>query len=401
MLDEMSQRSVRFFWEESDPVTGLTRDLAPAEGGVGAGAKAYVGSTGATGFGLTAVCIGSERGWIPRREARERVRAVLRSYVDGTVYANHGWFYHFVDVRTGARAGTSEMSTSDCTWLAAGALTARHYFREDPEIARLATRLYEGMDFPWMCNGDPMLLSHGWRPEGFIAARYDTYCQLACMYLLGMASPTHPLPPGAWRAWKRNPREYKGFQYIGTSLLWTYQYPFAWFDVRNRCEAFGTHVDYFENSATATRAHRAFCLDLAARFPGYTGNLWGITSSLSSSGYRAWGGPPAQGRIDGTVVPCAAAGSLMFTPELSLAALRSMKAGYGDRIYRRYGFVDAFNPGTGWVSDSVIGIDVGITLLAAENLRSGNVWNWFMANPEAQRAMELAQLQPTGGRDGE
>ncbi len=408
--NDLAERCFRYFWEQSDPDTGITRGRARFDGSLYPSARRDVGSTGDTGFGLTAMCIGAERGWITQAQARGRVRTTLKSYADGPVANEHGWFYHWINSKTGERTGAtfdtaqfgapegknlkrpkSEVSVSDSTWLVLGALTARQYFHDDAEIGRLAKKIYERVDYQWMRNGHPALLAHGWMPEdGFLAARYEKYCQLAAMYLLGIASPTHPLKPESWYAWERNPNEYGGTRYIGTSLLWTYQYPFAWFDLRRRVEA-RTGIDWFENSAAATRAHRQFCIDL-----GYSGNLWGVTSSLSKSGYKAWGGPPKRGGIDGTVVPCAAAGSLMFTPELSTAALDAMKSGFGDRIYGRYGFADAFHPKTGWVAEDVIALDVGITLLAAENQRSGNVWKWFMANPEAQRALELAELKKQG-----
>jgi len=182
-------------------------------------------------------------------------------------------------------------------------------------------------------------------------------------------------------------------EYIGTSLLWTYQYPFGWADFRGRHEKRAPHTDWFANAQTATRAHRIFCLDLKKEFPGYYEDIWGITSSESKSGYKAWGGPPRRGSIDGSVVPCAAAGSLMLTPDIALPDVKAMKQRYGDKIWTKYGFADAFNPNTGWVSPDLIGIDAGITLLSAENLRTGNVWKWFMQNPEMVRAMELAGLE--------
>jgi hypothetical protein len=314
------------------------------------------------------------------------------------VFANNGWFYHFNDVHTGERWGQSEISTSDSIWLLAGALTCRQYFHKDHEIVDLATLLYSRYDFPWMTNGDGMLLSHGWRPEGFIKWRYDKYCQLAAMYLLGIGSPTHALPADAWYAWERTPNSYANYNYIGTSLLWTYQYPFSWFDFRGRRESRGTKVDWFENCRIATRAHRTWCyMDLSKDYPGYTPTIWGITSSSSKNGYTAWGGPPPQSKIDGTVVPCAAGGSLMLTPDLCIPALHSLKDKYGDKIWGKYGFADAFNPGTGWVSNDTLGLDVGITLLSAENLRHGSIWNWFMANPEPQRAMRLAGIDSPSG----
>lgn len=135
---------------------------------------------------------------------------------------------------------------------------------------------------------------------------------------------------------------------------------------------------------------------MGTEFPGYSENVWGITSSLSKTGYKAWGGPPRNKAIDGTVVPCAPAGSLMFTPDITLAALRTIKERFGENIYGRYGFADAFCPFNGWVAPDVLGLDVGITLLSAENLRSRNLWKWFMRNPEIPQAMKRAGLTGTG-----
>ena len=396
LLDDLSQRCFHYFLEQSDPHTGIMRDRARADGSLHPSEGRYVGSTGATGFALSALCIGAERGWISRLAARRRAEAALHSYATGPVVNVHGWFYHFLDIRSGTRYRDSEVSTSDSTWLVAGALTARQYFQESPQIARFATAIYERVDYRWMLNQHPFFLAHGWTPESsFLPYRYDKYCQLACMYLLGIASPAHGLPPECWYAWSREPFRYGSFDYYGNTLLWTYQYPFAWWDFQNRRESRGMKINWFANSATATRAHRAFCIDLRREFPGYSDDIWGITSSDGPRGYETWGGPPRTGLLDGSVVPCAAAGSLMFAPDVCLPALHAMKTRFGSRIYQRYGFVDAFNPNTGWQADDVIGIDVGITLLSAENLRTGNIWRWFMANPEAPRAFALAGIQRT------
>jgi hypothetical protein len=394
LLDELSHRCFQYFWDAIDPETGICKDLIhgdPAENAKKGDESR--GSTGVTGFALTALCIGAERKWITRDQAKDRVRRALRSYTNGKVFAINGWFYHFNDVHTGERWKDVEVSTSDCIWLLAAALTCRQYFHEDHEITELAMLLYSRYDFPWMTNGDGTLLSHGWRPEGFIKFRYDKYCQLAAMYLLGIGSPTHALPPDAWYAWERDPNSYSNYSYIGKSLLWTYQYPFAWFDFRGRRESRGSKIDWWTNCQTATRAHREWCYtDLAKEYPNYTPTIWGITSSSSPKGYTAWGGPPRQSTIDGSVVPCAAGGSLMITPDICIPAMHALKDKYGDRIWGKYGLADAFNPKTGWVSTDTLGLDVGITLLSTENLRSGNVWKWFMANPEPRKAMQLAGI---------
>ncbi|MGA7316332.1 MAG: glucoamylase family protein [Silvibacterium sp.] len=394
LLDDLSQRCFGYFRDAVDSETGICRDLIHGNPNHNArkGDESR-GSTGVTGFALTSLCIGSERKWIPRAQAKNLVRRALRSYTNGKVFCERGWFYHFIDVHTGQRWKDVEMSTSDSIWLLAGALTCRQYFHEDHEIGDLATLLYSRYDFPWMTDGDGKLLSHGWLPEGFIKFRYDKYCQLAAMYLLGIGSPTHPLPPDAWYAWERTPNIYGQYNYIGNSLLWTYQYPFAWIDFRGRRENRCTRVDWFANCQIATRAHREWCFtDLARQFPDYTRDVWGITSSSSPTGYRAWGGPPMHSKIDGTVVPCAAGGSLMLTPDICISAMHAMKEKYGSTIWSKYGFADAFNPLTSWVSTDTLGLDVGMTLLSAENLRSGSVWKWFMVNPEPQKAMHLAGI---------
>jgi hypothetical protein len=394
LLEDLAHRCFLFFWEQTDANTGIARDRAHADASEYPENGRFVGSTGATGFALTAMCIGAQRGWMPRNQVRARVLATLQSYANGPVTDEHGWFYHFVDVRSGQRHTNSEVSTSDSTWLIAGALTCRQYFHQDAQIVELANKIYDRVDYRWMLNGDPYLLSHGWRPEsGFIQFRYAKYCQLACMYLLGIASRTRALSPASWYAWDRDPYEYDGFHYYGRSLLWTYQYPFAWWDFRHRREARGFKVEWFQNSCTATRAHRAFCMDLSKEFPGYSDNIWGITSSAGPKGYRAWGGPPPTKNLDGTVVPCAAAGSLMFVPDICVPAVRAMRDKFGDKIWQRYGFVDAFNPNTGWEAADVIGIDVGITLLSIENLVTENIWKWFMSSPDAQRAFTLAEIE--------
>ena len=287
LLDDLSRRCFYYFWEQSDPHTGIARDRARADGSPHPSEGQYVGSTGATGFALSALCIGAERGWISRAAARRRAQAALHSYVTGPVANVHGWFYHFLDIRSGIRYRNSEVSTSDSTWLVAGALTARQYFQESPQIARFATAIYERVDYRWMLNQHPFFLAHGWTPEsGFLPYRYDKYCQLACMYLLGIASPAHGLPPECWYAWGREPFHYGNFDYYGQTLLWTYQYPFAWWDFQNRRESRGLRINWFENSATATHAHRTFCIDLKWEFPGYSDNIWGITSSDGSRGLR-------------------------------------------------------------------------------------------------------------------
>ena len=393
-LEDLQRRSFQYFWEQADPNTGLVADRARADASELDENHRNVGSIAATGFGLSALCIGAERGWVDRTKARERTRNTLRFFAT-RAYEQHGWFYHWLDIKTGQRRWNSEVSSIDTALLLGGVLTARQYFRDDPEISQLATKIYERIDFRWMLNRDPFLLSHGWKPEtGFLRARWDTYSEDLILYLMAIGSPTHPISWRSWYALWRDRYRYETYSYFTTVgvPLFMHQYSHAWIDFRNRRESLGDRIDYFENSVNATLAHRKFCINLSHEFRGYGPDLWGITASDSAKGYLAWGGPPRDPAIDGTIVPAAAGGSLMFTPELSTVALRTMREKFGDRVYGRYGFVDAFNPNTNWVNTDVIGIDVGIVLLSAENARSGNVWRWFMRNAEMSRALQMVRL---------
>ncbi len=399
-LEDLQRRTFQFFFDHADPETGLTLDRARTDGSAhGPEHNSHrIASSASTGFGLTALCIAAERGWITRTEARARVLKTLRYYARRAEH-ERGWFLHWSDARTGERRWKSEYSSIDTAILLAGILTARGYFRDDAEIRRLATEIYERVDFQWMHNQHPAQLSHGWRPEtGFLKARWDTYSEHLILQLLAVGSPTHPISPRAWLGWSRERITYSNFTYITGGPLFVHQYSHAWVDFRARREAWYPFTNYFENSVAATRAHRQFCIDLGSEFSSYTEKLWGITASDSARGYVAWGGPPRHPDIDGTIVPAAAAGSLMFTPDISLSALRAMKERFGERIYGRYGFTDAFNPTTNWTGPDVIGIDLGIMLLSAENLRSGNVWRWFMRNREITRAMDAVGLRQANSR---
>src|SRR5260370_2241087 len=399
LLEDLSRRSFQYFWEYSDRETGMTDGSANADGTPYDPNRRDIGSIAVTGFGLAGLCIAAERGWVKTHEARTRVRNGLRFFAEHAPQ-EHGWFFHWMNIREGRRTGVlensqkkSELSSIDSALLMGGILTAKGYFQKDAEIQKLATQIYERMDFQWMLNGDPLLLSHGWTPEtGFLTARWAKYSEVTIIYLLGIGSPTHGISPESWYAWERPENVYGDYKYIGLSPLFTHQYSQVFVDYRGKREKRGTKIDWFENSVTATRAHRQVCIDLAMEFPGYSENIWGITSSNSMTGYKAWGGPPRKANPDGTVVPCAPAGSLMLAPDICVPALKAMKQQFSDKIYGRYGFTDAFHPTKGWASPDVLGLDIGITLLSAENLRTGNLWKWFMRNPEIPRAMQLAGM---------
>jgi len=335
---------------------------------------------------LTALCIGDKRGYGNSKEIAGRVRTTLR-FLANDLPNVRGFFYHFIHVETGARWETVELSSIDTSLLLCGVLTARQYFA-DQEIKDLATKIYERVDWPWMMNRG-QTLSMGWKPEsGFLDARWEHYCELMMIYLLAIGSPTHPVPASSWDAWARPVVRYQGLEFIsGNDPLFTHQYSHAWFDFRKRRDKY---TNYFDNSVKATKAHKLFCLSLRDRFPDYSEALWGISASDYEKGYTAWGGPPPQGPLDGTIVPCATGGSLPFLFEECMRVLRTLRGPYAKRAWTKYGFVDAFNPLGQWTDGDVLGIDQGITVVMAENHRTGFVWEQFMKNEEARRGMERA-----------
>lgn len=393
-LDELSQRSFLYFWEQGDPQTGLIPDRAHANGDP----VQSDASVAAIGFALTGYCIAENRGWKPRPEIEERVLNTLRFLADECKTVR-GFYYHFIDTESRQRAGKCELSSIDTALLLGGVLTARAYF-EHAEIRRLATRIYERVEWPWMLNARDTL-AMGWTPEsGFMDPRWAHYDESMLLYILAIGSPTHPIAPESWQAVsRREVTNYGGRVFLSRAPLFTHQYSHAWIDFEHKRDE---HADYWLNSRLATLAQQQYSVDLSDRFPAYSETMWGLTAGIGPEGYYPWGGPPTEARpaADGTVVPCAAGGSVPFAPEACIPTLYNIYATHGADVWRRYGLAGAFNPHTGWYARDLLGIDVGITLLMIENHRDRLVWNTFHQNPEIDRAMHAIGFRalPSRGR---
>ena len=247
LLDEIQRATFLYFWEQADPLTGLVRDRFNVRA---AADPRTAASIAATGFGLTAICIGEERQYVRAVEARDRVIATLR-FLHSNMPTHRGFYYHWANVHSGARIWDSEISSIDTAILLCGVLTCREHFRHR-EITRLATQIFDRVEWTWL-SADTSLLPHGWRPEvGFLQYRWDMYSELMMMYLLGLGSSTSPLPVQTWHAWKRTTFEYDGLRYIGSfAPLFVHQYSQAWFDFRNRRDRY---ADYFRNSVDRHRS---------------------------------------------------------------------------------------------------------------------------------------------------
>jgi hypothetical protein len=263
-------------------------------------------------------------------------------------------------------------------------LTAAEYFKGS-EVETMAARLYERVDFRWMLNGGSTL-SMGWLPkQGFLNTRWDSYNESLILYVLAAGSPSYPVPPGSWHKVRKPVGVYGPHTYIVSPPLFTHQYSAVWLDLKDKNDGF---ADYFENSRVATLVNRQFCLDQSKKYRSYSGDSWGLTASEGPNGYRAYGVDPSGAGHDGTVAPTAAGSSIVFTPELSVRALKFMYDELRQKIWGRYGFADAYNLDREWYSPDALGIDQGPLLLMIENFRSGLIWRYFMKNAHVREGME-------------
>lgn len=389
-LEMVQRRSFRYFLDCSNPANGLVLDRA--DNFRGPDLSYTFASISAVGFGLASLPVGVERGWISRAEASARTKTTLRFFSE-KMESVHGFFYHFVDMQTGLRYRDVELSSIDTSLFLTGALTAAAYFG-DPEITGLAEGLYRRVDWQWMMNGAETLCM-GWRPEkGFISNHWDSYDENMVMYILALGSPTFPIPPASWKAIKRPRGSYKEHNFILSPPLFTHQFSHIFVDFRGKSDGF---ADYFENSVQATLANRRFCIDNAAEFKTYGPDSWGLSAGMGPNGYTAYGAPPGPYHHDGTVILAAPAASIVFTPELSLSALKYWYGKYRKELWGRYGFTDSFNLDRKFVATDAYGINQGPTLLMIENLRSGLVWRLFMSLPQVQNGMAAAGFGSAAG----
>ncbi|MCW5550752.1 MAG: Tat pathway signal protein [Verrucomicrobiae bacterium] len=403
-LELVQRTAFHYFWNEANPINGLVRDRSQPHSAA---------SIAATGFGLTAIGIGIERGWITRAQGLARTRATLETLwrtlqgtnLSGTI-GHKGWFYHFLEMETATRAGHSELSSIDTALLLAGVLYSRQYFNadnlEEKEIRDLANRIFDRVDWRWMADGGESL-TLGWHPErGFIPHRWRGYNEAMILYLLGLGASKGALPPEHWRSWTKtyNWETHYGQSFVVFPPHFGHQYSHCWIDFRGIADDYlrDRGIDYFENSRRAALAQRAYAIANPGGFPGYGANVWGLTAcdgpgTPGKFSYMARGGPPPE-NDDGTIAPTAAGASLPFTPTESLAALRHFYHQFRERIWCGYGFRDAFNLEANWWATDVIGIDQGPILLMIENHRSGHIWRVFMSGPEIQRGLRRAGFQP-------
>jgi len=403
LLDTLQHSAFNFFWNEVNPANGLIRDRNQA--------GSTFSSIASVGFGLSAIGIGIDHGWITRAQGRGRVSTTLRTFYNGPQGTTavgkigyKGFFYHFLDMNTATRFSTDvELSTIDTALLFAGMLDARQYFDNATDTTEIAIRamadsLYQRADFNFMRNFNTGIMM-GWKPSfGFLGyGQWIGYNEAMILYILALGSPSYAVPTNAWSAWTSGYHydTLYGYSFVTCPPLFTHQYSHCWIDFRNIADAFMRTKghDYFENSRRATLAQRNYCIANPSGWSGYSANLWGLTAGDGPTGYTARGAPPAQ-NDDGTITPTAAISSIVFTPDESIAFIQNMWNNYRPSVWGPYGWKDGFNLSKSWVGTDVIGIDQGPILVMIENYLNGKPWQRVMSYAPIQTGLARADFQP-------
>ena len=417
LLDALQRAAFDYFVAAVNPVNGLIADTSRANS---------PSSIAAVGFALSAYPVAVEHGWMARSEAVARSVAVLRFFrdsdqsggPDATGYK--GFYYHFLDLRTGVRVWNSELSMIDTALLLAGALVARMYFGADTpaetELRELAETLYLRVDWRWSQGGNTTI-RQGWKPEcGYLHYGWDGYNEAIILYVLAAASPTHPIDEPCYEAWTATYQweNLYGYDFLFAGPLFVHQYSHAWIDFRGLQDRFMREkgCDYFENSRRATYVQREYALRNPRGFAAYGEDCWGLTAGDGPTddipavvneprrlfGYAARGVP--YGPDDGTLSGSAALSSLPFAPRIALRAVRSMLRRFPEMLSANQ-YASGFNPslavngGPAWVSPGKIGLDQGIVLLMIENHRTEMIWKLMRACPHISTG-----LRRTGFRGG-
>ena len=412
LLDRLQRAAFGYFLEAFNPANGLIADRSRA------GSPA---SIAVVGFALASYPVAVERGWMARSEAIARTLATLRFFwsspqSDSPDAAGYkGFYYHFLDMQTGRRVWEAELSPVDTTFLLAGMLTAGAYFtganQHEIEIRQLAESLYRRVEWPWMQNGESAVWQ-GWKPEtGYLHYGWEGYSEAMLLYILGMASPTHPLADTSYEKWTSTYQweNLYGHDFLYAGPLFIHQFSQVWLDLKDLQDHFmrEKRCDYFENSRRAVQIQQQYALRNPHEFEGYGENCWALSAGDGPGrktlringrtrrffGYVARGVP--HGPDDGTITPPAMLASLPFAPDLALPAIRHFCGRY-PQIAEEHRLRGGFNPTLSedgshfWISEDCLGLDQGIVTLMIENHRSRLIWNLMRESPHIRLGLRRA-----------
>jgi hypothetical protein len=390
MLDMVQEATFRYFWDFAHPVSGLHRERNTSGDLV---------TIGGSGFGVMAMLVGIKRGFITYEQGRDRVQKMV-DFLE-TADRFHGVWPHWMNGVTGVTIPFSAKDDGgdlvETAFMIQGLLTAREYFDgnnpEDSLLRADITQLWEDVEWNWYRKLNQPVLYWHWSPNfGWdMNLQVRGFNETHIVYLLAVASPTHPIPTSLYDTGWAGGNYVNGATYYGYPLevgfpyggpLFFAHYSYMGFDPRFYRDAY-TH--YFERNYYHTLINQAYCIDNPENHLHYSDSCWGLTASDNPFGYLAH--EPTPDRDNGTITPTAALGSMPYTPEISMKALRHFYRDHGERLWGFMGFYDAFNLGEDWFASSYLAIDQGPILGMIENHRSQLLWNNFMANPEIDSAL--------------
>ena len=392
-LETVQRRAFDFFWNETDPLTGLTQDRA--QNGRSVSDAHPVASTAATGYALAALPIGVSHGWITRAQGYARALTTLR-FLRDRLPNKHGFFFHFIERETGARVWNSELSSVDTALLLLGVRAAAGYW-PGTEAQRLADDVTSRVDWVWMQNNptNPAApLEMGWKPEsGWLPVRWAGYSEASFLYLLAIGGGRHPLPRAAWDAWQVEQTTLEGTPVFGGAQpLFMAEMAAGYIDLRGLRDRQGR--DWWTAWHNAVLVDHAYCARNPEHRLTYAEGFWGVNANdlPPPVGYGA--NRPADGQNDGTVAPTAMLAAVLYAPDLAQAALSNLWTRHGSRLWGRYGFSNAFSVDRDWYDVDVIGIDLGMMLLAVENARTGLIWRLLKTDPFLRKGLAAAGFRP-------
>jgi hypothetical protein len=387
----MQHKAFDFFWNESDPKTGLTKDRARNLPGT---ADTYtVASTAATGYALAALPVGVTHHWVSHADGYARALTTLH-FVHDKMENHHGFYYHFVDKATGARVWQCELSSIDTALLLMGARVAGDYW-PGTEVQRLADSLTDRTDWPWMqtdggAKPQETAPSMGWKPDtGFLSARWQGYNEAFYLYILALGSRSHPLSSVAWNNWHLETASVEGYSVFGgAEPLFMAQMSSGYLDMRGQSDRQGR--DWWLAWYNAHLADQAYCTRNPEGRKTYREGFWGISANDQPPPVGYGANAPAKGRDNGTVSPTGMLAGMLFTPDAAHTALQRLWQKHSPQLWGRYGFSNAFNVDKNWYDTDVIGIDLGMMLLAIENVRTGMIWHLMDKDPVMQKGLREA-----------
>lgn len=412
MLDSIQYKTFLYFLNEHHPEKGIVKDRAK---------KGSHASIAATGFALPVYAVGIERNWITREKATDITLKTLRYFAnsiqsdkDSLAIGYKGFYYHFIGMESGKREWNCELSSIDTGLLMMGIIFARNYYDkntpEEKEIRELATTLLNRLDWSVFYMDEkskhPYTISMAWHPEsGTTNWGWHGYTEGLFLYILAAGTGIEN-PERAYNGWLRTytwKTPYPGLSHVTFPPLFGHQFSQTFIDFRGLADPYLKEkgIDYFENSRRATLTQQQYAIENPKGWVGYDSLTWGFTATdgpgsaynFDDKKFEGYAGRGSSGKEetvaeDGTLAPYGVLSSLPFTPELSLATIKNINKKYGDKIWGKYGYYDAFNPTAKWVDDDFIGIDEGPMLLMIENFRTGLVWNYVMKDPIIQKGLE-------------